>query len=320
MPDLLKLWRFLEARPTAAAVPAEWRARVGDDFADIDSLISPSGMDATCYPNPRGRGLPLDIVRYPDGAIAAVSTDGGPQLKLNPSDIELHKASFPAMRKILAKALSLQTSHESIPAPAKLFRVGLWEPKPAAAYSVFLAIAESPAELSAAVHSAARDARKPCIVLTPTRVRWTDDTDAVAASVKAVLAPLDEIVQMNSGGLAATAAWQEYLSGFCRQADLKFTSSFTNKRPPRKRAGFAAKIELLRNELIKHIKSAKDAAHTAVQADLEPKLLPRPKKMDLGKRVDLKPYDVTRCFQDDSGLRQLWRFAGNLHDVMRWGK
>jgi len=90
--------------------------------------------------------------------------------------------------------------------------------------------------------------------------------------------------------------------------------------PRRKRAPRAANIEMMRRELVKHIKDAYDHARTAISLNREPALLPRPSKTELGRRVGLKLHAVTRCFQDSAAheLRLLWETADDLDAVLKY--
>jgi len=95
----------------------------------------------------------------------------------------------------------------------------------------------------------------------------------------------------------------------------------TPKRPSaKKRAPRAAAIETLKKELIKHIRAARDHAQSAVDCRAEPSLLERPSKRLLGSLAGVKPWTVTRCFDDSKELELLWRIAGSLEDVMKYGK
>jgi len=89
-----------------------------------------------------------------------------------------------------------------------------------------------------------------------------------------------------------------------------------------KRASRAANIEMMKRELIEHIKSARDHAQAAIDLKQEPVLLPRPSKVDLGLRVGLKPHAVTRCFQDPAAheLRLLWNVADDLEAVLKYAR
>jgi hypothetical protein len=49
-------------------------------------------------------------------------------------------------------------------------------------------------------------------------------------------------------------------------------------------------------------------------------LLKRPSKTELARRASIKAYDLTRCFQDDPQIKQLWNIAGDLDLVMKYGR
>jgi len=93
-------------------------------------------------------------------------------------------------------------------------------------------------------------------------------------------------------------------------------------RPLRKRANRTANIEAIKRELIEHIKSARDHAHTLAQTGRQPELLPLPSKAELGRRVKLARHTVFNCFRDKQAreLEVLYRIAGNLDEVMRFGR
>lgn len=88
----------------------------------------------------------------------------------------------------------------------------------------------------------------------------------------------------------------------------------------RRRAARAANIEALKSELIEHIKSAKDHAHSALELDRDPELLPRPSHAELGRRTGLAPHTVSRCFGDPAAheLRLLWEMAEDLDSILKY--
>ncbi|MEX0716603.1 MAG: hypothetical protein WD066_08450 [Planctomycetaceae bacterium] len=89
----------------------------------------------------------------------------------------------------------------------------------------------------------------------------------------------------------------------------------------RKRAKRAANIELLEQELIQHIRSARDHAQATVEFDRVPDLLPRPTQRDLASRVGITESVASRCFNDRRATRLnlLWETAGDLNAVVRFG-
>jgi len=90
--------------------------------------------------------------------------------------------------------------------------------------------------------------------------------------------------------------------------------------PAAKRGDRAAAIEALKGELIEHIRSARSYALAAADSGKCPDLLPRPLRKDLSRRLGLRPYAVTRCFSDSKELRVLWDVAGDLDQVMKFGR
>ena len=90
----------------------------------------------------------------------------------------------------------------------------------------------------------------------------------------------------------------------------------------RKRSQRAADIEVLEKALIEHIKSSQDYAWAAIDAKKGPMLLPRPPKKDLAKQTGIKPWSLSRCFNDPHAhqLRLLWDVAGDLEQILRFKK
>ena len=123
--------------------------------------------------------------------------------------------------------------------------------------------------------------------------------------------------------------WRIDPPGPVGQADYPWTHSRSNqtgttalKSPPRsrRREKRAADIDDLTREMQEHLRVAKSAAKSAVDFGREPQLLPRPSKQELGKRVGLPEYAVTRCFQDKIAkeLRVLYEGAEDLQFVLDW--
>lgn len=90
-------------------------------------------------------------------------------------------------------------------------------------------------------------------------------------------------------------------------------------RPSAKRSIRLARIEALKLELIEHIRSARDHAFALVDSGQAPQLLPRPSQAQLGRRADVPPHAVSRCFKDPQAheLRLLWDKAIDLEQIMR---
>jgi len=93
----------------------------------------------------------------------------------------------------------------------------------------------------------------------------------------------------------------------------------TTPERKKKRGTRAAAIEAIKDELVQHIRAARDHAFDAMDRSDAPALLPRPQKKELARRLGLKPHTVTRCFRDSPELRTLWDIAADIRQVMRFG-
>jgi hypothetical protein len=103
---------------------------------------------------------------------------------------------------------------------------------------------------------------------------------------------------------------------------LWWEESHPSKRQARslKRAPRAAKIDLLTNEMIAHLRAAKAHAQSCMDFGKAPELLPRPSQQDVAKRTGLTPSDVSRCLRDPSAreLQILWKTALNLGAILEF--
>jgi hypothetical protein len=198
--------------------------------------------------------------------------------------------------------------------------MGYWEPKPSAAFPVVLVRPTSSQQARDIIQPLAATAEKPTLIFTPTRECWPDDVPNYCQRRKCLIVPLDEILDLDGTSLVATDAWGRHLGAFCQYAALTLPASFHNKRPKRRRADRAAKIEAVKKELMAHILAARDHAFSLEQSNREPRLLKRPSKTELARRASIKAYDLTRCFQDDPQIKQLWNIAGDLDLVMKYGR
>jgi hypothetical protein len=92
------------------------------------------------------------------------------------------------------------------------------------------------------------------------------------------------------------------------------------KKPTPKRGSRAANIEKLEKELIEHIMAARSYAIETKGETGVPELLPRPLQKKLAERCQISESDVTRCFQDSPQLRKLYEIAGDVDDVLLYGR
>ncbi len=321
MSALRPFWKFLEARPRPIAVLDEWRQCMGPAFGSVRPILQPAGRPATSYPNPDPHGLPLRVVRHRDGTVTAVCPEGsGVRMELAETDLALFQVDFKRLRAVLSAALGLEVSRATVDEQGGRVSIGSWQPKPSASFPAILVRSTGPHRMGKAIVPLAATADRPTLFLTPTSACWPDGLDDECRRHKCLLVSLDDATDVHDGAFAQSEGWQAYLEAFCRYAELSLPPSFANRRPRRKRSGRAAKIEAVRQELVEHIRSARDHAHSLKQTGRQPHLLKRPTKAELARRADVKDYDVTRCFRDDPQIRLLWNMADDLDQVMAYGR
>lgn len=159
---------------------------------------------------------------------------------------------------------------------------------------------------------AAELSRRPkAVLLLPTEAsvrRWGGATTNLAIA-------LESVVTFGPAALSFDVAYVE-----SRLADVGLTGDVKAKRPPRKRAERAAKIEALVRDMAEHLRAARDYAYASKERTGTPELLPRPSQQDLAKRTGLTKADVSRCLADESAreLRLYWETALDLDQIMRW--
>jgi len=322
MPNAEPLWRWLECRTGRSAVMAEWRDRANGSLSALQPLLTPLDRPAKAYPNPRG-GSPLRVVHHQDGTIVGVDGDDWRnRLPLQRDDVIIHQLDLRRLRSSLCNTLScVNIAKTAIEQRALCLQLGNWEPKKAASFPVYLLMCSNRQVLRSQVLDLKNRNRRPgAILLTPSRVNWSDDAEAVAQAGKMLLVPLCEIVSTDDGALAETDAWEEYLQAFAQMVKLTLPSNYRNKKPPARRAELAAKVEKFKKALVAHIRSARDGVVANMDAGNGAKIVKFLTKSDLARLAELEPYHVTRCFTADPQLKRLYEIANDPEELLRYGK
>jgi len=153
--------------------------------------------------------------------------------------------------------------------------------------------------------------RPKAILFVPTEEsagRWGGATKNLVVAIESCLAIDDQSVDFDVDYVEA------------RLADAGLAGDTKSKRPTRKRADRAAKIEALENELIAHVRAARDHAYATKDRTGTPELLPRPTQKLLAKLAGVTESDVSRCLKDSAAreLRLLWEIALDLDRIMCW--
>lgn len=227
-------------------------------------------------------------------------------VEVRPDHLKRWTVDAAALVAVLASATGMQGPFEDVVA-GRLWRVGKtsWGGRPREAY------------FARRVHEGCRPAvlaelaRRPkALVFVPTEEaagRWGDGTPNPIIALEAVLSLGTDCPEFDTS----------YVEARLFDAGLLDAPA---RKPPRKRAERAGKIEALVREIAEHLRAARDHAFTTRDTLGTPELLPRPSQQDLAKRAGLTETDVSRCLKDPAAreLRLLWETALELDKVLGW--
>lgn len=321
MASLESFWRQVEVAPGAAATLSEWQATCGDAFAVARRFLTPAGVLAPTIPSPLTNAPPMRVVRYRDGALAAVCDAGvSPRIELDVEEVTLHHVSWREARIAIAHALTIRTATTPITALPGVLRLGTWEPQPSMAFPVVLAAHSKVADLASLIREAILGSARPMLVATPTDDGWSDKLRSWAEARKCTLVPMCEVVAVNEAGeITASDLWPGCLTAFAARAGVSLPSATQNRRKRRRRGELVAKIEKLRTELLLEAESRMRLVKHAYDANRLPELPPLTKAA-LAELAGVKDYDVSRAFRDKSGadLPVLYALLEDPDGLLRW--
>lgn len=296
----------------------EWQRRCGDGFAAVRPLLRATGASASLYPAHVAGRPPLRVVRHGDGAIVAICDEKrSERLALTKDEVALHAVDLAALRSHLCDALRLRTVRDPLKSLPGVLRLGNWEPKPSVRIPVVLLVAREDDAFGVALHEATLAARKPVIVLTPTRDLWHDGALALAEERKAMLAPACELIVARGDEWVASDAWDMSLGQFVESAGIRIAGGFSDiKKKVRvaKTGGTAAK---LKNGLKAWGVGAKKRMRETGE------LLPLPEIKTLAQECGVNPSTASRWLNgrysdQDKELKAMWAGAKNPDYVRRF--
>lgn len=167
------------------------------------------------------------------------------------------------------------------------------------------------------IHSATRHEAVAVLARHSRAVLWVPTEDAGVGWAGQVANPvmaLASVAVFTENGLSVDGEMM------ARQLVDSWTGERAQPRVRRKRAERAANIEQLTNEMIAHVRAARDHAVQTRDATGAPALLPRPTQKQLARRTGLSETAVSRCLGDQSAreLRIYWDLALDLSAILGW--
>jgi hypothetical protein len=148
------------------------------------------------------------------------------------------------------------------------------------------------------------------VILVPSKLPVQRDLQELASAVF----PLDTLLAWHQGKLQFDHREVESLLAM----DLPPAATASAKPPVPKRATRTALIESLQLELEEHLRAARDYAVDTLERTGTPRLLPRPTKEFLAKRLGVNKSTISRCFDDVSAgqVRLLWDVAADVDQLL----
>ena len=311
MERLRRCFRCIEVLAPSGAPSAVWQRESGTAFSVIEPVLTRTDRLAERWPGARPGHPSRRVVDYGDGRAAAICDQQlSPPLPLSLDDRVLFRADERKLRKILAGCFDLAISRDDIPCLPGVMRVGDWKPKPAAQYPVSLAVPSSPAHLAELIVGATAVSLHPMIMLTPTRAMWSERSERVAEPEKVTLIPLEEVMEIEDGMLAASAGWDEALGVFMQNAGITLADGFSTTRKKVRASKTSATAGKIKAELKAWYGPARK--HLLDSGTL----LPAPELKDIAKACGIDQSTVSRWLNGkyqgkDKELMLLWQ---NIHD------
>jgi hypothetical protein len=316
MAKLTSFWQLLESRNDKTAVLAEWKQRVGDSFGVVNPLLTPTGRYASAYPHPKPYGLKLHVIKHRNGEIVAVCPeDSDIRIALTKTDIALFHINIEKLRKALSDALSLVPAQNAIQSVSDYILLGKYRPKPAADFSVYMVIAKPQSFIS--IIKDLCQMPKPFILLVTSMKYCSEEAHVLIDKKSSIVVPLDDVLEYSGTQIQCTQQWNQCLSVFAQKVNPTGRSNFANK-PTAKNAQVSANATKIKKELNRWLREQYKLILDANDDEIKPHKLPKLTKTLLGALLDLKPFHVSRAFQFDSELEEMFMATGSVEAILQY--
>ncbi|MCX7701855.1 MAG: hypothetical protein N2039_13335 [Gemmataceae bacterium] len=198
MSGLKRFWQAIESLPSLAAVEAEWRGLVGDEYDRIKRFLRPGKERASSFPHPAG-GLPLQVIEHGRDDLVGVCQETGETIVLQPRQLVVYRLDQERLARQVARALGLATPGRIIAPDTRLFSLGTFRPT---GYSMaaFLILPCESAEIASGTALLISQGLSPFLLLTPTRRFVTAEVDLRLRSLGSGLLPLADAVVVSHDG------------------------------------------------------------------------------------------------------------------------
>jgi hypothetical protein len=200
--------------PGLAAVEAEWRHRIGDDFERIRDLLHPDPERAACFPRLDRTGSAYHVVEHADGEIVGIAPDDEDRIVLCASDLIVYRLLVPALLRKIAAVFQLHAIAEPVPGLDQVWQVGVDRSRAVAGNSVFFILATEPADYRFRVAALAASIAMPFLLVAPTNHFHRFESIRLLEARDASFLALADAIRFSSQGWDQTDLARDGLAAF----------------------------------------------------------------------------------------------------------
>lgn len=200
-----RFWTALESVPGIAAVPAEWKLLLGEEYESARRFFRPDGRIATSYPCTRSDNCGCThgiILHAPDDIVAVCRCEPRrcEPFALTREDILVYEVDRQAVSNAVATALGAEPEHAAVPGLPLTWSTGTYSPYAGFRFPVYLAIQMEPEDLGRVIDALAARAEKPFVLVAPTRRMFGPQCEETLRRVDAYFLALDDDFALGPGG------------------------------------------------------------------------------------------------------------------------
>lgn len=197
-------WQTLEDVPSCQAVPAEWRARLGEEHEAASAFLRPTDGRATSHPciSHPDCGCYHDVVVHcPDDIIAVCHCGRGCEpFALQQSDIAILEVDRPKLDRAIARAFGLFEERTGATGLPGTTCIGQYSFSVRSRFPVYLIIRQESDEFESVAYRLVSRAESSIILTAPTRELCSAHTEQHLLARKSAFFALSENLTLGDGG------------------------------------------------------------------------------------------------------------------------
>ena len=215
MLPLQRLWRAIESVPGSATSLQEWRDRLGDDFASVQSLLVLTDQFATTLRIPSEPHVEYRVIEHGPGDIVGVRDDGGATITLSKIDVLIYRLDHKRILRDTAAAFGFEAAEERIGGVPFTFRMGTFKPLAGFSFPAYVAFVIEPTDVQRAIEYVAARSTAPFVFFAPTGRFINAACESLLQNHNASFLSLSEALEIDPNGMwSATPVAMQRLAEF----------------------------------------------------------------------------------------------------------